>query len=326
MVLTSNFFGFSNLQQPYMFDDRIIFLGMGFVVDFFRKVRGVPIWALVTLSVCLVVGGVAAYIFGTFNVAVNVGEPLSVVASPNLLELYPNMTQAFNITVNDAATVNYLVALTFTLNDTVYQNSYVTFSNTTYTVLPGLNNLTASINVASDAPPAQLELTLTLSRVSATEPTYDYSFSWSKNAQVLVNGTLNMKLQFAFTNDSLLITAEINDTTFYPSIDLGIIFDEEFDGFHLGDQGYALFADNTTFSGYETQLGYGWFLTGAVKNLPRPSPYHYCTFNNETGYTFYVHFPLTVVPVKTQQGQVLRAHVDFGGDVEVEFAFENYRP
>ena len=305
---------------------RIIFLGMGFVVDFSRKVRGIPVWALLTLLVCLVVGGVVAYIFGNVNVSVNVEEPLSVVASPNLLELYPNMTQTFNVTVNDAATVNYLVALTFSLNDTVYQQSYVTFSNTTYTVLPGLNNLTASINVASDAPPAQLELTLTLSRVPATQPTYDYAFSWSKNAQVLVNGTLNMKLQFTFTNDSLLITAQINDTTFYPGNDLGIIFDEKFIGFHQGDQGYMLNADNTTFSGYETQLGYGWFLTGAVENIPGPSPYHYCTFDNETGYTFYVHFPLTVVPVKTQPGQVLRVHVDFGGDVEVEFTFENYRP
>lgn len=299
---------------------------MGFVVDFFRKVKGVPVWALVALLVCSVVGGVASYIFSTVRVPVNVEEPLSVVAAPNLFELYPNMTQTFNVTVNDAATVDYLVALTFSLNDTVYQRSYVTFSNTTYTVLPGLNNLTASINVASDAPSAQLELTLALSRVSATQPTYDYSFSWSKNAQVLVNGTLTMQLQFAFTNDSLLITAQINDTTFYPGNDLGIIFDKEFDGFHLGDQGYMLNADNTTFSGYETQLGVGWFLTGTVKNIPGPSPYHYCTFNNETGYTFYVHFPLTVVPVKTQQGQVLRIHVDFGGDVEVEFTFENYGP
>lgn len=295
-------------------------------MDFSRKVKGVPVWIVATLLICLVAGGFAAYIFGTFNVIVKVEEPLSVVTSPSLLEFFPNMTQTFNVTVSNVATVNYLVYLTFSLNDTTYQQSYVTFSDETYTVLPGLNNLTASIGVAPDAAPAQLELTVALSRVSAAQPSFDYTFSWSANAQSLVNGTLTMKLNFTLTNESLLITAQINDTTFDRSNDLGIIFDKEFDGFHLGDQGYALFADNTTYSGYETRLGEGWFLMGAVFNLPHPSPYHYCTFDNETGYTFHINFPASVVPVKTQFGLVLRVHVDFGepAGVEVEFSFENY--
>lgn len=297
-------------------------------MKFPKEVRGVPVWAIAALLVCLVVGGVAAYIFATVKLAVNVEEPLSVVASPSVLGFYPNMTETFNVTVNNVAAVNYLVSLAFSLNDTAYQQSYVTLSNETYTVLPGLNNLTAYMSVAPDAPPAQLELTVTLSRVSATQPTYDYTFTWGPNAQHVVNGTLTMKLNFTLTNDSLLITARINDTAFHFG-DLGIIFDKEFDGFHVGDEGYLLTTDNRSKSGTATSLWPQWFLANVEIHLPYPSPYHYCTFDNETGYTFYINFSKSVMPVKTQYGQVQRVHVDYAlGEaafVEVEFSFEDYR-
>jgi len=295
-------------------------------VNFSGKMKGVPVWVIAALLICLVLGSVVAYFFATVQFSVNVAEPLSVAASPNFLELYPNMTEGFNVTVSNSATVNYLVSIAFSLNDTAYQQSYVTFSNETYTVLPGLNNLTAYITVASDAPPAQLEVTATLSRVAAKQPTFDYVFTWGPNTQSLVNGTLTMRLNFTLTNDSLLITAQINETTFHPLRALGILFDEEFDGFHMGDHGgYLLTADNRSYSGYETQLGEGWFILNMILRLPLPSSYHYCTFDNETGYTFHVHFPRSVVPVKTQNGQVLRVHVDFAAPigVEVEFPFED---
>jgi hypothetical protein len=300
------------------------------LLDLSRKVKGVPVWIVAALLVCLVLGSAAAYIFATVKFSVNVEEPLSVVDSPSLPSLYPNMTEGFNVTVSNAAAVNYLVSMAFSLNDTSYQQSYVTFSNETYTVLPGLNNLTAQISVAPDAPPAQLELTVALSRVSATQPTFNYTFTWSENAQHLVNGSLTMRLNFTLTNESLLITAQINDTTSNPLYlrSLGILFDQEFDGFHLNDHGgYALIADNRSYIGSETRLGEYWFITSMTLSLPHPSSYHYCTFDNETGYTFHVHFPRSIVPVKTAYGQVLRVHVDFGDPpvaVEAEFAFEDY--
>jgi hypothetical protein len=299
------------------------------LLDLSRKVKGVPVWIVAALLICLVLGSAAAYIFATVKFSVNVEEPLSVVDSPSLPSLYPNMTEGFNVTVSNAAAVNYLVSMAFSLNDTSYQQSYVTFSNETYTVLPGLNNLTAHISVAPDAPPAQLELTVALSRVSATQPTFNYTFTWSENAQHLVNGSLTMRLNFTLTNDSLLITAQINDTTFYPYSSLGILFDQEFDGFHLNDHGgYLLTANNLSCIGSETRLAESWFISNMVSRLPPPSSCHYCTFDNETGYTFHVHFPRSIVPVKTVHIQVLRVHVDFGDPplaVEAEFALESWK-
>lgn len=298
-------------------------------MDLSRKVKGVPVWVVAALLVCLVLGSVAAYIFATVKFSVNVEEPLSVVASPSLPSFYPNMTESFNVTVSNVAAVNYLVSMAFSLNDTSYQRSYVTFSNETYTVLPGLNNLTAYISVAPDAPPAQLELTVALSRVSATQPTFDYTFTWSENTQSLVNGSLTMRLNFTLTNDSLLIVAQINETTLHPHRDLGILFDKEFDGFHVGDPGgYIFTSDNRSYSGSETQLWNDWFLYSMILRLPGPSSYHYCTFDNETGYTFHVHFPRSIVPAKTKfENMVLRVHVDYGDpprSVEAEFAIEDY--
>ena len=299
------------------------------MLDFSRKFKGVSLRVIVALLVCLALGSVAAYIFATVKFSVNVEEPLSVVAYPSSLDLFPNMTQSFNVTVNDAASVNYLVVLDFSLNDTVFQESYVTFSNEAYTIIPGLNNLTANITISPDAPPAQVELTVRLSRISAAQLTYDYIFFWSSNAQHIVNGTLAMKLNFTLTNDSLLMIAQVNDTNLRNFSDLGIIFDREFDGFHLGDQGYLLTSDNRSKSGIQTRLSESWVLVNTEIHLPRPSPYHYCTFNNETGYTFHVNFTRSVLPEKTQYGQVQRVHVDYAVSefafVETEFSFEDFR-
>jgi len=277
----------------------------------------------VALLLCLFIGIVAAYIFATVKFSVKVEEPLSVVAYPSSLELFPNMTQSFNVTVNDAASVNYLVVLDFSLNDTVFQESYVTFSDGAYTIVPGLNTLTANITISPDAPPAQVELTVGLDRTSVAQPSYDFTFFWGPNVQRFVNGTLAMKLNFTLTDERLFITAKINKTSYDVGESLGIVFDNEFDGFRVGDQGYILTPDNGSYSGVETRLGKDWFLGLMAARLPHPSPYHYCTHDNQTGYTFYVNFPRSVVPVKTQVGQAVRVHVDLFYIVEVEFAIED---
>jgi hypothetical protein len=259
---------------------------------------------------------------------VEVEEPLTVVAYPTLLSFYPNTTVPFNITVENAASVNYLVALTFSLNDSAYQQAYAAFSDETYTVIPSLNNLTAWITVAADAPAKALELTVELNRVSAIEPTFSYTFTWTNETQSVVNGTLGMKVDFRLTEENLMITAQINQTEYSDYISLGVIIDQEFDGFHLWDQGYLLTADNCYYYPSETALKQEWFLGSAVLCMPHPnSPYHKCTFDNMTGYTFHVKLPSSVVPEKPSFHHVLRAHIDFlyrSVSVNVEFNFENW--
>lgn len=281
-----------------------------------RKVKGIPVWLVVVILVAVALGVVAAYILASINISVKVEEPLSVVWHPESLSLYPNMTEPFNITVNNSAPVNYLVSLTLSLNDTAYQQAYVTFSNTTYGVIPGLNNLTAWISVAADAPPASLALTVELSRVSEVQPTFGYTFTWSNETQSLVNGTLTMKLNFALTQENLLITAQVNDTGPFGYYDtgthLGLVFDSEFDGFHEGDTGLMFFPGNTYYGRDENELTPAWFLRGTVYMLPSPSEYHNCTFSNSTGYTFNIKLPRTVVSQKEYySNKTLRVHCDF---------------
>jgi len=214
-----------------------------------RKIKGIPIWVVVLVCIVAVVM-VTACVFETVKFPVEVEEPLSVVSYPALLNFYPNTTEPFNITVENVASVNYLVSLAFSLNDTTYQQAYVTFSDETYTVVPGLNNLTAWIYVAADASAKALELTVELNRVSEVEPTFSHTFIWTNETQSLVNGTLVMKVDFRLTEEHLLIAAQINKTDYYlDSASLGIIIDQEFDGFHRRDQGYVLFADNMCYTG-----------------------------------------------------------------------------
>lgn len=53
----------------------------------------------------------------------------------------------------------HTVTLTFTLNDTTYQTNYVTFSNHTYTVNPGTNQLTVWMLTEKKALPTTTQLT-----------------------------------------------------------------------------------------------------------------------------------------------------------------------
>ena len=72
--------------------------------------------------------------------------------------MHPGENRTLAISILNSATVNYEVALVLSLNETTYQESYVTFSNSTYSVVPGPNNVTAWMFVQSGAHPAWLEL------------------------------------------------------------------------------------------------------------------------------------------------------------------------
>jgi len=122
--------------------------------------------ALALIAV-FVAGAIAGYVWHSLTIPFKVKEPLEVIEYPTLLELYAGENKTFTINItNHASDVNYLVTLAFSLNDTEYQTSYVTFSDTSYTAVPGLNTLEAWVKVAHDAPTAELELRVDFSRAA----------------------------------------------------------------------------------------------------------------------------------------------------------------
>jgi hypothetical protein len=100
----------------------------------------------------------ATYLWTVRTIPFSVEEPLSITDYPAAFHVHPGENKTLDITIQNLATVDYSVTLVFELNDTVYQQSYVTTSNYTYTVMPSTNNITAWIFVEKKAPSADLEL------------------------------------------------------------------------------------------------------------------------------------------------------------------------
>ena len=149
--------------------------------------RIIPLWlvaVLLTSTVSTVV--LAYYVWKTITIPLEVKEPLGLLQYPSQLDLHPGETEEFNVTIQNSASANYLVVLDFHLDNATYQTSYTTFSNQTYAVLPGTQNLTAWIKVAEDAPIISTSITVIFKRVSAadagqmSEPTVKaYNFTQS---------------------------------------------------------------------------------------------------------------------------------------------------
>jgi hypothetical protein len=125
----------------------------------------IPLWLIVII---LVSGaGVGAYyVWRTLIIPVEVKEPLEVIYYPSQLSLFPGETKEFIITVQNYASVNYSVTVDFHLSNTTYQANYVTFSNKTYRVVFGQQNLTAWLKVRSDAPQTNVSLIIDLNRAN----------------------------------------------------------------------------------------------------------------------------------------------------------------
>jgi hypothetical protein len=100
------------------------------------------------------------YMWATRTIPYAVVEPLSITSFPSSLSTQPGENQTLSITIQNSANITYTVLLNFTLNDTQYQQTYVTFSNTTYTISPGLNSITAWCATTKNAPPTQLDITI----------------------------------------------------------------------------------------------------------------------------------------------------------------------
>jgi hypothetical protein len=105
-------------------------------------------------------GSFAAGAFESFNISLEVKEPLQILDYPSGFSLYPGETLDFEIAVQNHASVTYFVEFDFRLNDTDYQARYVTFSDNNYTIAPGTQNLSAWLTIAPTAPPANLVITV----------------------------------------------------------------------------------------------------------------------------------------------------------------------
>lgn len=249
---------------------------------------------------------VAAYIFSSVNVPFKVKEPLTVTDYPSLLSLFPNQTLDFNVTVRNIATVDYVVVLNFTLNDTSYQQTYVTFSSDVYTVGPGDNVLEAWMKVVADAPATNLSLGIDFNRVLAAPEVFGYTFTWSKDRQCIVDGDLVLRVNFTWNATHMIILVNIN---FNYGI-LFLFFDRNFNRFGAyDDRGYGFWPDNTYYNN-SCSLDTGG--VGMPQMLPQPSPYHTCTFNNKTGLTYRIALPKDLLPHKYPcHDKVLRAYIVF---------------
>ena len=125
-------------------------------------------------------------------------------------------------------------------------------------------------------------------------PSGDFVFEWSSEEQDIVDGILRIEASFNWENESeeLYITVRVNDDDYFGGDYIGLVFDKNNNWDVLDDQAYVLFANNMSYYWGKSVvfLGrYGRFDWATVP--PRPSPFHTCTFNNKTGYTFKISFP-----------------------------------
>lgn len=126
---------------------------------------------VILLASTLSVGLIEGYFPPSEDIPLEVKEPLEILNCPTAFSLFPGETVDFNITIQNLASVNYSVALDFSLNDTTYQTEYVTFSDKTYTIIPGEQTLTAWLKVAPEAPTGNFLITINATRKSEETPT-----------------------------------------------------------------------------------------------------------------------------------------------------------
>jgi len=161
----------------------------------------IPMWFIIVLLISGIGGISAYYVWETVIMNLEVKEPLEILYYPTELSLFPGETKEFNITLENHASVNYSVILDFSLDNTSYQDKYVTFSNEIYTVIFGQQNLSAWLMVESDAPPINASLAIDFKR--GTYPyglvgywrfdegsgTTAYDSSGNDNTGTLINGS-----------------------------------------------------------------------------------------------------------------------------------------
>jgi hypothetical protein len=171
----------------------------------------IPSWVLGVILAGICIGAFALYMTLTFIIPFEVKEPIEVMYYPPQLSLYPGDTIYFNVTVQNHASQNYTVFLDFSLDNATYENSYVSFSNATYFVRPGVQNLTAWVIVSAEAPPTNAILTVNLFREASQDSDIEHlqitsmEFSGSGTTiRLTINntGTVPVTISEAWINDT----------------------------------------------------------------------------------------------------------------------------
>jgi hypothetical protein len=121
--------------------------------------------SLILVSILLAgVGVVGGYSLQLDGIDLEVKEPLEIVGHDAGLSLFPGETVRFQVAVMNHAPVSYNACLSFRLNDTDYQEEFVSFSTYVYTIEPGTQNLDAWLSISATAPATALELTVNITR------------------------------------------------------------------------------------------------------------------------------------------------------------------
>jgi len=126
--------------------------------------HAVPLWLIAIILIFGIGGTLGYYVWTTLTVPFEVKEPLEVLHYPSQLSLYAGEASKFNVTLKNHASINYSVSMVFSLSNETFQANYVTFSNDIYVVVPGVQNLTVSLTVTSDAPTVSSSLMINVLR------------------------------------------------------------------------------------------------------------------------------------------------------------------
>lgn len=123
-----------------------------------------------------------------------------------------------------------------------------------------------------------------------------FVFKWPSSQQNITKGTLRIEALFNWEGgENLNITVTVNDDEYIKYNDyLGIVFDRNKNGeIDLGfeDLPYAFFGNNVSYYWKPAILLLETGRCCYADVEPRPSPYHICIFNNETGYKFEISIP-----------------------------------
>ena len=124
----------------------------------------ISIILFILIGTLLGTAAAATYIWTTKTIDIQIEEPLTITSFPTSIRTHPGQNQTLDITIENTATVTYTVTLTFTLENATYQTQYVTFSNNTYTINPGTNQITAWMTTNPAAPNINLQLTIQFHR------------------------------------------------------------------------------------------------------------------------------------------------------------------
>ena len=122
-----------------------------------RKLRAFV--ALFLLVSAMALGSFAAA-FEPITIPLEVKEPLKILNYPSGFSLYPGENATFEITVENLASITYFIEFDFVLNDTEYQERYVTFSSYNYSITPGVQKLPAWLFIEPAATPSNLTITI----------------------------------------------------------------------------------------------------------------------------------------------------------------------